>query len=147
MPKRISIRRFRVKFFIQCVTDLQQQWRYFAFGTSLGVRYIFYACLHCGCIHKVAQIDPGSDDEITGFHTTLSLQRKLVTTLAITNITSGINSLQLPEWYYVYFNVLASVILLFSRKICYTRMWANAQPDGRPAEHRWRPLFNAAKFV
>jgi len=25
-------------------------------------------------------------------------------------------------------------------------MWANAQPDGRPAEHRWRHLFNAAKF-
>jgi len=25
-------------------------------------------------------------------------------------------------------------------------MWANAQCDGRPAEHRWRPLFNAAKF-
>jgi len=27
-----------------------------------------------------------------------------------------------------------------------TRMWANAQSDGRPAEHRWRPVFNAAKF-
>jgi len=27
-----------------------------------------------------------------------------------------------------------------------TRMWANAQRDGRFAEHRWRPLFNAAKF-
>jgi len=27
-----------------------------------------------------------------------------------------------------------------------TRMWANAQRDGRPAEHWWRPLFNAAKF-
>ena len=25
-------------------------------------------------------------------------------------------------------------------------MWANAQRDGRPTEHRWRPLFNAAKF-
>jgi len=25
-------------------------------------------------------------------------------------------------------------------------MWANAQRDGSPAEHRWRPLFNAAKF-
>jgi len=25
-------------------------------------------------------------------------------------------------------------------------MWVNAQRDGRPAEHRWRPLFNAAKF-
>jgi len=22
-------------------------------------------------------------------------------------------------------------------------MWANAKRDGRPAEHRWRPLFNA----
>jgi len=27
-----------------------------------------------------------------------------------------------------------------------TRMWANAQPRGRPAEHRWRPQFNATKF-
>jgi len=25
-------------------------------------------------------------------------------------------------------------------------MCANAQRDGRPAEHTWRPLFNAAKF-
>ena len=25
-----------------------------------------------------------------------------------------------------------------------TRMWANAQRDGRPAKYRWRPLFNAA---
>ena len=32
------------------------------------------------------------------------------------------------------------------RNISYTRMWANAQRDGRPAKHRWRPLFNAAKF-
>jgi len=31
-------------------------------------------------------------------------------------------------------------------KHLHTRMWANAQRDGRPAEHRWRPLFNAAKF-
>jgi len=25
-------------------------------------------------------------------------------------------------------------------------MWANATRDGRPAEYRWRPLFNATKF-
>jgi len=25
-------------------------------------------------------------------------------------------------------------------------MWANAQRDGRPAEYRWRPLFNAAMY-
>ena len=27
-----------------------------------------------------------------------------------------------------------------------TRMWINAQCDGRPAEYWWRPLFNAATF-
>jgi len=27
-----------------------------------------------------------------------------------------------------------------------TRMWANAQHHGRPAEYKWRPLFKAAKF-
>jgi len=27
-----------------------------------------------------------------------------------------------------------------------TRMWANAQRDGRPVEYGWRPLFNAVKF-
>jgi len=27
-----------------------------------------------------------------------------------------------------------------------TRMWTNAQRDGRPAKHKWRPLFNAVKF-
>jgi len=32
------------------------------------------------------------------------------------------------------------------RKIVKLEMWANAQRDGRPAEYRWRPLFNAAKF-
>jgi len=33
-----------------------------------------------------------------------------------------------------------------SKKIKKLEMWANAQPDGRRAEYRWRPLFNAAKF-
>jgi len=27
-----------------------------------------------------------------------------------------------------------------------TRMWANAQRVGRPAEYRWRPVLNAAKL-
>jgi len=31
-------------------------------------------------------------------------------------------------------------------KLIELEMWANAQRDGRPAEHRWHPLFNAAKF-
>ena len=25
-------------------------------------------------------------------------------------------------------------------------MWADAKSDGRPAEYRWRPMLNAAKF-
>ena len=32
---------------------------------------------------------------------------------------------------------VSAVILVVTR---------NAQRDGRPAEYRWRPLFNAAKF-
>jgi len=36
--------------------------------------------------------------------------------------------------------------MLNSAKTKLTRMWANAQRDGRPAEYRWRPLLNAGKF-
>ena len=39
-----------------------------------------------------------------------------------------------------------SVPFTFNLNILTTRMWANAQRDGRPAEHRRRPLFNAAMF-
>ena len=31
--------------------------------------------------------------------------------------------------------------------LCLTRVWANAQRDGHPAEYRWRPLFNAAVWL
>ena len=32
-------------------------------------------------------------------------------------------------------------------KLKQTRNVVNAQHDGRPAEHRWRPLFNAAVWL
>jgi len=35
---------------------------------------------------------------------------------------------------------------LFYDEFGENRMWANAQRDGRPAEYRWRPVLNAAKF-
>ena len=41
---------------------------------------------------------------------------------------------------------LAEKLAVFACVISITRMWANAQRDGRPAEYRWRRLFNAAKF-
>jgi len=31
-------------------------------------------------------------------------------------------------------------------KLCETRMWADAQRDGRPVKYRLCPLLNAAKF-
>jgi len=37
-------------------------------------------------------------------------------------------------------------VFTLSITLLQTRMWTNAQRDGRPAKHRWRPLFNAAKF-
>ena len=41
---------------------------------------------------------------------------------------------------------ITSLLCSMEAKKNKTRMWANAQPDGRPAEHRWCPLFNAPKF-
>jgi len=40
----------------------------------------------------------------------------------------------------------SAYVLAFSVQHEITTMWANDQRNGRPAEHRWRPLFNAAKF-
>ena len=37
--------------------------------------------------------------------------------------------------------------ILIVVKTVSTRMWANAQRDGRPAEYRWRPLFNAEVWL
>jgi len=45
-----------------------------------------------------------------------------------------------------YSNTTVRAVLLIDDNKLTTRMWANAQRDGRPAEHRWRPLFNAANF-
>jgi len=42
--------------------------------------------------------------------------------------------------------IAGPLVGLLTLIIIITRMWANAQRDGRPAECRWRPLFNAAKF-
>ena len=45
-------------------------------------------------------------------------------------------------------HVVVLVVSTFvKRTISKTRMWANAQRDGRPAEYRWRPLFNAAVWL
>jgi len=40
----------------------------------------------------------------------------------------------------------SQVSLPYCLPLLKTTMWANAQRDGRPAEYRWYPLFNAAKF-
>ena len=41
---------------------------------------------------------------------------------------------------------ITSLIITCIGIIMKLEMWANAQRDGRSAEYRWRPLFNAAKF-
>jgi len=42
--------------------------------------------------------------------------------------------------------LLCILVDLPKYSIIQTRMWANAQRDGRPAKYRWRPLFDAAEF-
>jgi len=47
--------------------------------------------------------------------------------------------------YFIYFEKVNSNAPILQIEML-TRMWANAQRDSRPAEHRLHPLFNAAKF-
>ena len=39
------------------------------------------------------------------------------------------------------------ICILYRFQDIITRMWANAQRDGRPAKYRWSPLFNAAVWL
>ena len=52
-------------------------------------------------------------------------------------LTNSIAVIDCDYWLAVFFAVV---------KNQWTRMWTSAQRDGRPAEYRWRPLFNAAKI-
>jgi len=57
-------------------------------------------------------------------------------------------TVQVAHCYYhcmEYFEVTL-IVFLSLQNYKQTRMWANAQRDGHPAEYRWRPLFNTTKF-
>jgi len=55
-----------------------------------------------------------------------------------------------PHSFFIHHWTPCRVYCLFNvnilEKVTETRMWANAERDGRPAKYRWRPLFNFAKF-
>jgi len=57
----------------------------------------------------------------------------------------GIRSAEVASYDLLGFLCLLIVCLVLLLVVT-TRMWANAQYDGRPAEYWWHPLFNAAKF-
>jgi len=62
-----------------------------------------------------------------------------------TGCTNGKQSLGKNFTFLQLQQILKNTFMLFTEgKQIQTRMWVNAQLDGRPAEHRWRPLFNAA---
>ena len=53
------------------------------------------------------------------------------------------------DWNFVHVVIYAGILIFFIHNTIVEKeeeleMWANAQPDGRPAEYRWRPLLNAA---
>ena len=64
---------------------------------------------------------------------------------------TGFNIIKSPQIWHRNSSVQSNTVGHYGRRLGHalrslTRMWANAQRDGRPAEHRWRPLFNAAEF-
>jgi len=54
-------------------------------------------------------------------------------------------------WVYDVHKTRETCLLVHVYKACkhlkILEMWANAQPGGRPAEYRWRPLLNAAVWL
>ena len=59
-------------------------------------------------------------------------------------VTSFATELALPTVTDVHYGHLTMIYTAIQKKL---EMWANAQPDGRPAEYRWRPLLNAAVWL
>ena len=70
----------------------------------------------------------------------------------ICNMSLAETETNINNYYYCHYHftaIASDVRPINSNKLpnnLITRMWANAQRNGRPAEYRWRPLFNAAKF-
>jgi len=53
---------------------------------------------------------------------------------SMNSVNSELSSFRILYFYCVYYVYNFITII--------TRMWANVQRDGRPAEYRWRPLLN-----
>jgi len=63
------------------------------------------------------------------------------------NVVGGVNgTIQEMYSYLVTIQVCSYCFYEYGCNICVTSMWANAQRDGRTAEYRWCPVFNAAKL-
>jgi len=80
--------------------------------------------------------------------------RSLLSTVNVGLCVAGLTEFSHCTYSLVYALVTGNVTcyincLLFSAvhsNVIRTRMWANAQRDGRPVQYKWRPLFNAANF-
>jgi len=86
-------------------------------------------------------------------HSVMALRCSAETKL---NVCAGTTTNLLPCYDISFFNFDSLMAILFPQTRSFksatdaqqtqTRMWANAQCDGRPAKYRWCPLFNAANF-
>ena len=71
-------------------------------------------------------------------------------TAAVSNVHVNVTSLNRVQFDRPAMSMVRSIIAMVSvyvRSKNKLEMWANAQRDGRPAEYRWRPLFNAAVWL
>jgi len=89
-----------------------------------------------------------TNDVTVQFTPTVFAHRQSSTQLLINQATGQPETLMLTECSKINVNnfMHAKTVNQNDQNQIKTRMWANAQRDGRPDAHRWRPLFNAAKF-
>jgi len=114
-------------------------------------------CAWLGDTRNKVISNPVHDRSVINNHTSLSLtaHKSNITCLAYCCLNSAFQ--QQPNKNYLLPCPVSSInaFTLFvgrqdirpvPKNLLKLEMWANAQRNGCPAEHRWRPLFNAAKF-
>jgi len=108
-------------------------------SSAVTSRFMTFLMSYLGVILQVRDCDGSLHCRMVRLHTHI--------------LTYHAHIMYLPGWFPTAFPMIHSfkfytchAIFAVLPEVSVTRMWANAQPDGRPAEHRWRPLFNATKF-
>ena len=133
--------------------ELAHVWVYFVVSVVVPLIVLIYAGCRLTCWLRRGRLDDAGAEERAAASVELGRFQDIDRSFTLTLVAVALMHIVL---------VIPAELVNFSRdhllqpdhtadgyqvdSIYLLEMWANAQRDGRPAEYRWRPLFNAAKF-